>query len=572
MTPVARSRWRWLVRVLVGAALCVLAWQLVPTPAHATGSRDFAAWTRPGGGHTYGGGSSSSGSSSSGGSSWGGDSSSGSGGGGDLIGVLVWLCIEQPQIGFPLLIVVVAFWIYGKKKKDRQGKDWNTTTESKFTDTGALAQRAAQAKRRAAALAVAPGATRVAAPAAPGAYRTMRAQAAPAVPGPAGVRNELSQLQAVDPDFSLVLFEDFVYALYTAAHEARGGSQLYDLRAYLGDEVRESLGRMACADVEGVVIGAMRPERVDWLRVHDEDWVHVIVAFESNYTETDAAGSKQTYYVRERWRLSRRCDAKSKPPAAARVFGCPSCGAPYDKLSGNRCSYCDHALALGEADWAVTRIVLDTREARPPQLTGDAPEVGTDDPTVVMPGAEQRYRELCARDPSFSWRALQQRVRLAFTELQQGWSSQRWEIVRPFVSDQLFQMQLYWIETYRRAKLRNVTEGTELASMVISDVRSDKHYDAITVRVFASGLDYTLDQHDKVVSGSKKKERSYSEYWTLIRGAAVRGATRLTRECPSCGAPLEVNMAGSCTHCKAKVTSGEFDWVLSRIEQDDAYR
>ena len=106
----------------------------------------------------------------------------------------------------------------------------------------------------------------------------------------------------------------------------------------------------------------------------------------------------------------------------------------------------------------------------------------------------------------------------------------------------------------------------------MSDVRSDVHYDAITVRLFASGLDYTLDEHGRVVSGSKHRERAYSEYWTLIRGASVRGAPRLTRECPSCGAPLEVNMAGSCTHCQAKITSGEFDWVLSRIEQDEAYR
>jgi len=32
-----------------------------------------------------------------------------------------------------------------------------------------------------------------------------------------------------------------------------------------------------------------------------------------------------------------------------------------------------------------------------------------------------------------------------------------------------------------------------------------------------------------------------------------------------------VNMAGYCEYCKAKVTSGEFDWVLSKIEQDEAY-
>jgi hypothetical protein len=30
-------------------------------------------------------------------------------------------------------------------------------------------------------------------------------------------------------------------------------------------------------------------------------------------------------------------------------------------------------------------------------------------------------------------------------------------------------------------------------------------------------------------------------------------------------------MAGTCKYCQAKVTTGEFDWVLSRIEQDEVY-
>ena len=549
-----RRWWRLvLASLLVSTALCTLGSALGPATAHAAGARDFGALVRPGGGNTYGGGSRSGGS-SSGGSSWGGGSSSG-GGGGDLIGAVVWLCFEEPVIGLPLLFLLLGLGAYAQLKKARQGQDWSsgadTYPDAKLADPAALAQRAAEAKAKADA----------------------RARAgAGAVGGPAGVRNELERLRQVDPEFSLVLFEDFVYALYAAAHEARGGSKLYDLRAYLGDEARATLAAMACAEVEGVVIGSMRPERVDWRRTPTGNWVDVVVAFESNYTETDTAGRKQTYYVRERWKLSRKADAKSKPPVAARVFGCPNCGAPYDKLAGNRCSYCDHALALGECDWAVARIVVDAREPRPPQLTGDAPEVGTDDPTVVVPGAEQRYRQLCARDPNVSWRALQQRVRLVFAELQQGWSTQNWELVRPFVSDQLFQMQLYWIETYRRAKLRNVTENSEVASIVISDVRSDKHYDALTVRLFASGLDYTLDEHGKVVSGSKTRERAYSEYWTFIRGASVQRAASTGRECPNCGAPLAVNMAGSCQQCRAKVTSGEFDWVLSRIEQDESYR
>jgi hypothetical protein len=30
-------------------------------------------------------------------------------------------------------------------------------------------------------------------------------------------------------------------------------------------------------------------------------------------------------------------------------------------------------------------------------------------------------------------------------------------------------------------------------------------------------------------------------------------------------------MAGACEYCGAHLTRGEFDWVLSKIEQDEAY-
>jgi hypothetical protein len=31
-------------------------------------------------------------------------------------------------------------------------------------------------------------------------------------------------------------------------------------------------------------------------------------------------------------------------------------------------------------------------------------------------------------------------------------------------------------------------------------------------------------------------------------------------------------MAGHCEHCEAHITAGEFDWVLSRVEQDESYQ
>ena len=41
--------------------------------------------------------------------------------------------------------------------------------------------------------------------------------------------------------------------------------------------------------------------------------------------------------------------------------------------------------------------------------------------------------------------------------------------------------------------------------------------------------------------------------------------------CPACGAPLPAEMVDKCRHCGALVESSAFDWVLSRIEQDEVY-
>ena len=112
-----------------------------------------------------------------------------------------------------------------------------------------------------------------------------------------------------------------------------------------------------------------------------------------------------------------------------------------------------------------------------------------------------------------------------------------------------------------------------ITNWTVAKAVRDKYYDAITLRVWGAGLDYTVNaKSGKVVTGSKRKERAYSEYWTLIRSAARRGPIRADKACPNCGAELRISMAGNCEFCSAHVTSGEFDWVLSKIEQDESYR
>jgi hypothetical protein len=67
--------------------------------------------------------------------------------------------------------------------------------------------------------------------------------------------------------------------------------------------------------------------------------------------------------------------------------------------------------------------------------------------------------------------------------------------------------------------------------------------------------DYTLTRRI-AVGGSRKQQRRYSEYWTLIRGVTVRGAPRSSRSSGSAEGPQQMNQAGP-RHCGVEVTTGD---------------
>jgi hypothetical protein len=395
-------------------------------------------------------------------------------------------------------------------------------------------------------------------------------RAPPATRKPVGTL--LEQLRERDPNFSRVLLDDFVYALYAQTHMLRGAHALERLSGYLRPPARAALEALGSVrEVRNIIVGAMHYVDIEGLG-SNAPAVLLSVEFETNYTELDEQGAEHSYYACERWQLARAHQVLSRTPDRVRVFNCPACGAPLDAMLGGVCRYCQAQVDNGQFDWIVNHIELLSREPRGPILTGTTEEQGTDLPTVVDAHLQQRYAALTQRDPAFAWPALQGRVALIFNAMQFAWSHREWPAARPFVSDNLFQMLAYWIEAYRRAGLRNLTEGARIERIELARVMSDRFFDALTLRITASSLDFTVaDEGGAVVGGDRQRYRRYSEYWTLIRSVAQSGRARTDPQCPACGAPLQIEMAGQCVYCRAKVTSGQFDWILSRIEQDEVY-
>jgi hypothetical protein len=110
---------------------------------------------------------------------------------------------------------------------------------------------------------------------------------------PPNLRLVLERLRTYDSDFSVVIFEDFLYALYAEAHHARGAGQLARLSAYVAPGAQAQLGALGAGEVRDVVIGAMRFASVNG--VDGAPRVTVGVVFETNYTQAGPNGP-QSYY------------------------------------------------------------------------------------------------------------------------------------------------------------------------------------------------------------------------------------------------------------------------------------
>ncbi|HEX9530679.1 MAG TPA: TIM44-like domain-containing protein, partial [Acidimicrobiales bacterium] len=198
------------------------------------------------------------------------------------------------------------------------------------------------------------------------------------------------------------------------------------------------------------------------------------------------------------------------------------------------------------------------------------PPGGASVPDTAEEGGGGGLAAIQAHDPAFDVAAFTASVERAFFTVQEAWTEQKPDMSRQVMADGVWQQHRAQIEGYQRSGRRNVLEGLTVGRADIIRAASDATYDTITVRFLAACADYDIDTaSNKVVRGNKSVDQ-WSEDWVFQRSAAATtkadGGT-LQKKCPNCGAPLNLDLAGVCHYCRAPVMSGDYDWVLTRIDQ-----
>lgn len=373
-----------------------------------------------------------------------------------------------------------------------------------------------------------------------------------------------------DTDFSHVLFRDFAYTLFTRVHEARGDGNLDRFGQFMDSDARVALLnlRPGVRDVFGVIVGSMRVNRISVGKTS----TMVGLIFEANYSESYDDGPPSAVYSRQAWVLERQNLVQSRPPETITSFDCLNCGSTFEPTSAGSCSHCGELVKSGQLHWTLITAYEMSRKTVMPALTSSVPDVGLNLPTRYAPDYYVEKERFQAANPRFEFATMIERFKYIFFELQRAWSEQDLDRLRPYETDSLYQNHSYWVREYQKQGLRNELDRVSIQRLQLVKIRSDKYYDAFTCRIFASMTDCTRRVSDgSLVCGSPTKSKRFSEYWTFIRGRGVKDHQRGDRVCPNCGAELRINMAGECEYCDSKLTSGQFDWVLSEIQQDEEY-
>ena len=257
----------------------------------------------------------------------GGDFGGGDGDWGVIIGYLIGLMVENPTVGFIVLVILVLFVLISRRKAKKQATDTsyinktvNQQAENEFTfDNSAMVA---------------------------------------------------AQIQEIDPAFSADKFNGFAREVFMKIQEAWTSRDWKPIRPFESEtlfnqhkqQLDEYIRLKKTNVVEKIAIKhcSLHEFRQDgdkevlivWLNAVMRDYV-----IDDETKKVLESDPNRDWYMKYEMVFNRKAGVKTDPGKKGNtITNCPNCGAPTEVTSSGQCAYCGSVITNGEHDWVLTDI------------------------------------------------------------------------------------------------------------------------------------------------------------------------------------------------------------------------
>ena len=185
---------------------------------------------------------------------------------------------------------------------------------------------------------------------------------------------------------------------------------------------------------------------------------------------------------------------------------------------------------------------------------------------------ENVERKIKAVDEMFNKEEFSAWTRSLFMKLQEAWTARDWSTIRVFETNELFEQHKTQLQGYINNGTINVMDRICVNYAKLNKFYQTSDKDILKIALNSSMVDYIKDEKTgNVLKGNTETRLTHTYILTFVRKRGVLtqagGPKVASANCPNCGAPTKVALAGKCEYCGSLIKIEDHGWVLSNLER-----
>lgn len=137
--------------------------------------------------------------------------------------------------------------------------------------------------------------------------------------------------------------------------------------------------------------------------------------------------------------------------------------------------------------------------------------------------------------------------------------------VRHKVSEEIINKYQEIVNECTSKQIRKMYDELNVKSTEITNITETEEEIIVNVTLIARYMNYYIDLKGNLISGDNTKSQEHTNYLTLIKKKTTKELNQ-ARQCPNCGANIDVNNDGRCQYCGGHFNTEDYDYILTQIE------